>query len=314
MAYLREVDFSDLYLEHELENSRIRGQEAGGDLCPVHDDLMGDVKRLYETVKAQFRNMPNAHEFSIPFDDVMYRVTVINDVRQMVFALRRGALKVPPLEECGIPSIIIDRIMGLKCGMVLFAGSFGVGKTTSASAYALAYSMQGGLVITLEDPPELSLSGDHGHGRILQVQINRADIDAEIESTMRMNFDMLFLSEIRTSMLASETINASVNGKLIVSTIHADSAVSAVSRLVSLATGNGSAEKDSAASRVLREMMGQGLAAVLFLSKNSDGQRSATEILLGTQNVKSKIYQGEYSRLQDDVRQLAAQLKNGLPF
>ncbi len=313
MAYLRETEFSDLYLEHDLDNSRFRGFAGDGDLHPVPDNLSDDVRRLYESVKVQYRNMPNAHEFSVPFDDVMYRVAVINDVRQMVFALRRGATRVPSIDECGVPSVIVDRIMGLKNGLVLCAGGFGVGKTTLLSAYAMAYSMKGALVITLEDPPELALSGDHGLGRILQVQMNRSDIEAEIESTMRMNFDMLFLSEIRTPIMASEAINASVNGKLIVSTIHADSAVSAVSRLASLAAGNGNSEKDSAASRVMREMMGQGMAAVLYVSKEK-GKREVSEILLGNQNVKSKIYQGEYSRLQDDVRQLTAQLKNGLPF
>ncbi|MDD2859740.1 MAG: ATPase, T2SS/T4P/T4SS family [Acidiphilium sp.] len=314
MGILRETIFDDLYLESDLGNSRIRGLSGSPALLPVPGDLMDDIRRLFESVRVQFRNIPDAAEFSVPYDDVMYRVSVIRDIRATVFALRRGAVRVPPLIDCNIPPIIIDRLKGLSHGLVLFSGSFSTGKTTASSAYALEFSMDGGLVVTLEDPPELALSGDHGRGRILQIQIDREHIERAIEATMRMSFDMLFVSEIRTPAMASEIINASINGKLIVSTIHADSIVGALMRLATLAgAGSGGGDRNSG-SNVMRGSMSGGLAVIIHMTKRDDGTRGSDEILLCTQNVRSKINAGEFSRVQEDINQLKARMLNGLPI
>lgn len=314
MGILRDIIFDDLFLEADLENSRIRGLAGSSALLPVPDDLMEDIRRLFESVRVQFRNIPDAVEFSVPYDDVMYRVSVIRDIRATVFALRRGAVHVPPMVDCNIPPIIIDRLKTLSHGLVLFSGGFSTGKTTAASAFALEFSVAGSLVVTLEDPPELALSGDHGRGRILQIQIDRGNIERAVEATMRMSFDMLFVSEIRTPAMASEVINASINGKLIVSTIHADSVVGSVMRLATLAGASQAGDRAGSGSNIMRGALSGGLAAIVHMVKCDDGTRRSEELLLCNQNVRSKLNAGEYSRVQEDINQLKARISNGLPI
>lgn len=311
---LKDYPFTDLYLERNLDASRIRGADAGAGLVPPPDDLMDDLHKLYRIVDLQARNAPNMLDFAVPHDDVMYRVAVINDVRGAVFALRKGAMTVPLLTKCGIAEPVIDRLLGLKNGLVLIAGGFGAGKTTTAGAYVRAYTVNGALAVTLEDPPELPLSGDHGRGRCFQIQVNRKEIEAGIEGTLRMAFDMLFISEIRTPVMASEVINASINGKLIVSTIHADSAVNAVSRIMNLAADSGSGGAHAATERGMREMLGAGLAAVVYMSKLDNGMRAATDYLLGNGEVKSRIAAGELQGLQNSVNMLRNRISMNLPL
>lgn len=308
---LKEINFTDLYLESDVEASRMRG--LGGDtrLLPPPPALTQELKQLFRAVDQQRQNAPSMSEFAVPFDDVMYRVAIIEDVRNRVYALRKGNSKVPPLLDCGVHPSIVDHLMHLTDGLVLFAGGFGTGKTTAASAFVRDFTMNGALSISLEDPPELPLSGDHGKGRCLQVQVNRKKIDEEVESTLRMAFDLLFISEIRTSAIAKEVINASINGKLIVSTVHADNPVNAVMRLASMGSDGLGGQ---ASERVMRDMLGAGLAAVVYHSRLPDGRRAATDYLLGGPDVRAKIASNEISGLQNSVNMLRNRISMNLPL
>lgn len=308
---LKSVDFTDLYLEAAIEASRMRGLNGDARLLPPPEPLLHELKQLYRVVDQQRQNAPGMVEFAVPFDDVMYRVAVIEDVRGRVYALRKGSNRVPPLSECGVHPAIIAHLMRLKEGLVLFAGGFGAGKTTAASAFVRDFTMQGALSIALEDPPELPLSGDYGSGRCLQVQVNRKRIDEEIEATLRMAFDLLFISEIRTPTSAKEVINASINGKLIVSTIHADNPVSAVTRLASLGSDGLAGH---AGERVMRDMLGSGLAAVIYMNRLQDGRRAASDYLLGGPDVRAKIAANEIAGLQNSVNMLRNRLTMNLPI
>jgi len=308
---LKEIEFTDLYIESEIEASRMRGLGGDSRLLPPPQGLLPEMRQIYRIVDQQRQNAPGMLEFAVPFDDVMYRVAVIEDVRGRVYALRKGASKIPILSECGLHPVMVSHLMRLKDGLILFAGGFGAGKTTAASAFVRDYTTQGALSIALEDPPELPLSGDHGKGRCLQVQVNRKKIDEEVEATLRMAFDLLFVSEIRTSAMAKEVINASINGKLIVSTVHADGPVNAVTRLASLGSDGMSGH---ASERVMRDMLGSGLAAVVYMARLPDGRRAATDYLLGGPDVRAKIAANEIAGLQNSVNMLRNRLSMNLPI
>ncbi len=308
---LKTLDFTDLYIQRDVEAARMRGLNGNASLVPPPKDLHAEIDRLYRQVELQHKNSPGLMEFALSFDDVMYRVSVIEDVRDRVYALRKGNSFVPRLADCGVHAAIVEHLMRLHEGLVLFSGGFGAGKTTTASSYVREFTMQGALSIALEDPPELPLSGDHGKGRCLQVQVHRKRIDEEVEATLRMAFDLLFISEIRTPAMAKEVINASINGKLIVSTIHADNPVSAVTRLASLGSEGLSG---AGTERVMRDMLGSGLAAVVHMSRLGEGRRAATDYLLGGPDVRAKIAANEIAGLQNSVNMLRNRLSLNLPL
>jgi Tfp pilus assembly pilus retraction ATPase PilT len=110
--------------------------------------------------------------------------------------------------------------------------------------------------------------------------------------------------------MAAEVIKASINGKLIVSTMHADTAVSAVSRIVSLASESGSGLGEKAA----RETLASGLVGVVYMARLPGNRRGATEYLLGSGETAGKIMSGEYKGLQNVVNNLRNRLNHGLPL
>lgn len=306
MKTLKELEFSDMYLDAGLKNSRFRRK---GDrlLHPLPEDVLEDCHRLFRYIENTPKTEKEIREFSVPYDDVMYRVSIIPDINGLVYAVRKGTVFIPLLSTCGVDESITNMLLNSTTGLVIIAGSFDTGKTTLASALCLEHSMRGALCITLEDPPELALSGDHGKGRILQVQISRDKIERAIEDSLRMSFDVLFLSEIRTSGMAQEVVNASVNGKRVITTIHADSAVGAITKLIAFGEGQG------VNAQVFRETLGSALRAVIYMHKDEKGYRGAKEYILGGQEAASQIASGEYKSLQNLVNRIRSQINLGIP-
>lgn len=307
---LSDLEFSDLFLSADPKEARIRKLSNSLVLESVPDLYHPVLSSLYREI-FDFYHKKKKREFSFVRDNVMYRISVMDDIFGPVFAVRMSIKEIPTLESCGIHEMVCRHLLDAKEGLIVFAGGFGTGKTTAAFSLLKSIAEQGKFVLTLEDPPEIKLSGVVGNGRCVQIQIDRESVDKEVEYAMRMAFDALFISEIRTPSVAREVINASVNGKLIVSTIHADSAVNAVMRLTSIA----SRAAVSGAEKALREMLGAGLVAIVFMDfLPTANRRAAKEYLIGSNDVCAKISANEIAGLQNAINMTRNRLTMGLPL
>ncbi len=144
---------------------------------------------------------------------------------------RRGII---PLEKLGFPPVIkeeLEKLVQLPNGLILVTGPTGSGKTTTL--YALLSTIIGKErnIITLEDPVEYELPG-----------ITQSEIDPEHEysfasglrSALRHDPDVILLGEIRDLETAQTAVNAALTGHLVLSTLHTNSAVESVHRLLSM--------------------------------------------------------------------------------
>lgn len=116
-------------------------------------------------------------------------------------------------------------------GMVLITGPTGSGKTTTL--YSVLHSKNTGQekIITLEDPIEYQLSG------IQQSQINYAkwyDYPKWLKACMRHDPDIILVWETRTLETAEISISAALTGHLVFTTLHTNSAVEAITRILSM--------------------------------------------------------------------------------
>ena len=115
--------------------------------------------------------------------------------------------------------------------MILATGPTGSGKTTTL--YALLSTIVGKErnIITLEDPVEYELAG------IIQSQIDpehNFTFANGLRSVLRHDPDVILVGEIRDLETAQTAINASLTGHLVLSTLHTNSAVEAIPRLLSM--------------------------------------------------------------------------------
>lgn len=116
-------------------------------------------------------------------------------------------------------------------GIILTTGPTGSGKTSTLYA-ALNYIHSDAVkIITVEDPVEYQLDG------ISQIQV-KPTIDYTfanaLRSILRQDPDVIMIGEIRDAETAQIAIQSALTGHLVLSTLHTNSAVGAISRLLDM--------------------------------------------------------------------------------
>ncbi|HEY1751552.1 MAG TPA: GspE/PulE family protein [Caulobacteraceae bacterium] len=142
--------------------------------------------------------------------------------------------RLPQLTELGVSDAQAASLLGLvekPNGVVLISGPTGSGKTTTI--YRLLIHLNNGVrkIVTVEDPVEFDLPG------VIQMQV-RSDIGlgfAEgLRSILRQDPDVIMIGEIRDQETARIAVQAALTGHLVISTIHTNSALAAVPRMLDL--------------------------------------------------------------------------------
>jgi type II secretory ATPase GspE/PulE/Tfp pilus assembly ATPase PilB-like protein/ActR/RegA family two-component response regulator len=138
------------------------------------------------------------------------------------------------LDELEIPKIELDRLRGLlthRSGIVVVTGPTGSGKTTTL--YGALRELADGKVniMTVEDPIEYELPG------ITQTQVQTKQgmtFAGALRAMLRQDPDVILVGEIRDKETAVTAAQAAMTGHLVLTTVHANDAVSAVARLADL--------------------------------------------------------------------------------
>ena len=133
--------------------------------------------------------------------------------------------------KLGLPPAVIDQFraaLGLPNGIVLVTGPTGSGKTTTLYTGLLELNSVSRKIITVEDPIEYRL---HGITQ-MQVQEQIGLTFAEFLSTVvRQDANVIMVGEIRNKETAQVATQAALLGRLVLSTLHTNSAAAAVTRL-----------------------------------------------------------------------------------
>lgn len=116
-------------------------------------------------------------------------------------------------------------------GMVLVTGPTGSGKTTTLYSALQELNKEDVNLMTAEDPVEYSLTG------VNQVQVKPEiglNFAAALRAFLRQDPDIILVGEIRDVETAEIAIKAALTGHLVLSTLHTNSAVDTVSRLLNM--------------------------------------------------------------------------------
>ncbi len=116
-------------------------------------------------------------------------------------------------------------------GMVLVTGPTGSGKTTTLYAALSQVDAEQRSIFTLEDPIEYSL------GMIRQTQVRSdvgMDFSAGLRALLRQDPDVILIGEIRDKETAQLATRAALTGHLVLSTLHTNTAVGVIPRLVDM--------------------------------------------------------------------------------
>lgn len=138
------------------------------------------------------------------------------------------------LERLGLTDYeykIFFKLINRPNGIVLVSGPTGSGKTTTLYASLDQLNEEDVNIITVEDPVEIELEG-----------VNQVNVNPEIDFTfanalrsiLRQDPNIIMVGEIRDTETAQIAVKASLTGHLVLSTIHTNSAVKTITRLIDM--------------------------------------------------------------------------------
>jgi general secretion pathway protein E len=140
-------------------------------------------------------------------------------------------------EELGLPAELHAALLNALAetsGALLVTGPAGSGKTTTVYAglrHLVRQSAGAQSIVSLEDPIEVAVEG------VSQSQVNAAagfDLAVGLRSLMRQDPEVILVGEVRDRETAVAAFQASLTGHLVLSTFHAGSCATAVSRLADM--------------------------------------------------------------------------------
>lgn len=234
---------SDIHIEPGREKLNIRFR-MNGVLYPslflplnVHAAVVARIKIL-SGLKIDENRLPQDGRFSINIDNklVDFRVATFptlygEKVELRVLDSSTGARSFEDLGLDGRKLEVVKEAIKKPFGMILFTGPTGSGKTTTQYAILRILNQNSVNIVTVEDPIEYSIDG-----------INQSQVKPEIGYTfasglrqiLRQDPNVIMVGEIRDEETASLAINAALTGHIVLSTLHTNSSVGVVPRLVDM--------------------------------------------------------------------------------
>jgi type IV pilus assembly protein PilB len=141
---------------------------------------------------------------------------------------------VPGLKQLGFSQDIlrgVKRVLGHPNGIFLVTGPTGSGKTTTLYAMLQSLNTDAVNIMTIEDPVEYRLQG------LTHMQVNPVSgltFASALRATLRQDPNIILIGEIRDTETAQIATRAALTGHLVMTTLHTNGAVEAVSRLIDI--------------------------------------------------------------------------------
>ncbi len=236
---------SDIHFEPQETNVRIRFRIDGmlHERLTLEGSLMAPILtrlKILSNADITERRRPQDGRLSLKLSKYTldFRFSSIPSLYGEKIVLRRiGGMhdkSIPDLEQLYFSKKNIEtfkKLISLPNGILFITGPTGSGKTTTLYSALHLMAKKNINIVTIEDPIEYPLAG------ITQVQVN-PDIDLNFSTALRaflrQDPDVILIGEIRDLETARAASQAALTGHLVLSTMHTNNAIQAVTRLVEI--------------------------------------------------------------------------------
>ncbi|PKL36627.1 type II secretion system protein GspE [Candidatus Peregrinibacteria bacterium HGW-Peregrinibacteria-1] len=244
ISYALDLGSSDIHIEPLKNRVRVRFRVDG-----VLRHIVEYPLNLNPAVVSRIKIMSNLKidEQRIPQDgradvttqdgrDMDLRISTLPTVNgeKVVMRLQDKSRKIPDLMDLGFSGISLQNVLtalNSPNGIIINTGPTGSGKTTTLYSCLTRLNKVDVNIMTIEDPVEIQLDG------LSQSQVHH-DIDygfaMGMRAALRQDPDIIMVGEIRDKETADTAIEASLTGHLVFSTLHTNSAVESITRLLNM--------------------------------------------------------------------------------
>ncbi len=289
-----ELGCSDIHLGvEEVPRMRDRGEMAVTDYPKT--DYNTFMSWLYEILsEKEVQQFKRELEFdgATQYDFARVRINIFDTLHGYAMVMRLIPLKILTMEQLGLAPVFRD-ISDAHKGLVLVTGPTGSGKsTTMAAMIDYINDEHSKHIITIEDPIEFVHQSRNSLIKQREVGINTLKFDNALKAALREDPDIILVGEMRDRETVNTALKAAQTGHLVMGTLHTNSAIKTIERILTLY----SAEEQDA----MRMAISESLVAIISqgLCRTTDGKRVAYhDILVNTETVKDYIKQGKYDEI-----------------
>lgn len=294
---------SDLHLSSGMEPwIRVDGELRKMNL-PVleHPDLFAMIHELFSTQQKEELAMQWELDFSFEITELgRFRVNVFHHLRGIGAVFRLIPTTIPSFCDLHLPPVFTE-LINCSNGLVLVTGPTGSGKSTTLAAMIdRINATHHRHILTIEDPIEFVHSSNKCLVNQREVHNNTHSFHAALRSALREDPDVLLVGELRDLETIRLAMSAAETGHLVFGTLHTNSAVHAVNRILDVFP----AEEKTMARSILAESLRAVIAQRLVSRKEGRGRIAALEIMICTGAIRNLIR-------EDKVAQMVSFLQTG---
>jgi twitching motility protein PilT len=267
-----------------------------GDLYPLRDGPRIDRSMIEAMVHAcvsqeKLQALDRLHDIDASYCSELGGRTRINIFRQrgeLGMVIRLIPPEAPTIDQLGM-SAVLKQITEAKRGLILVTGATGSGKSTTLAALIDHINRNRTThIITVEDPIEYVHSDKRSMINQREISVDCVDFSNALRSAMRQNPDVILVGELRDPETLETALQAAETGHLVMSTLHANDAPDALTRLFGI--------MGAARESMLRLQLAESLRAIisqrLVRRRDRRGRVAAQEILINTATIRERILKG----------------------
>ena len=238
-----EGNASDIHIEHTGEKIKVRFRVDGMlhttiTLPPnVYSGVVARVKILAK-LRLDEKRKPQDGSFSANIDGrkIDFRVSTMPAYygEKVVMRILDSEKGVKPMDQLGLSEVnlkIIRDAIKKPYGLILITGPTGSGKSTTLYSMMNELDKETSNIVSLEDPVEYHMPDINQSQMMPEIGYTFA---SGLRSILRQDPDIIMVGEIRDKETAQLAIQAALTGHLVLSTLHTNSAVGAIPRLVDM--------------------------------------------------------------------------------
>lgn len=296
VTYANEEGYSDIHLGvGEIPRFRDRGEIQPTE-WPVTDKNTFMSWLMEVLTDQEIQQFQDTLDFDgaadYPFARI--RINIFDSLLGPSMVLRLIPKKILTMEQLKSPPVFKD-ICHYHKGLILITGPTGSGKSTTMAAMIDYMNREMPMhIITIEDPIEFVHTSRKSLIKHREVGQHTKKFANALKAALREDPDLILVGEMRDKETVNIALKAAQTGHLVMGTLHTNSAVKTIERVLNLFEPEQQPPMRTALAESLVAVIAQGLC------RTTDGKRAAFhDIMINTDAIKDYILRGDLDKIQE---------------